>query len=128
MIINWNVRWPNVTINEILTAQKLDCVMNAMCWCIGALSCWKTSTYAAMLQITSSSSCISNISVMMLLILAPGSIKEVDIIEFRHCNNDLTDLLTSGMYAQKTAGTTYSDVWLPLARISYHFVRFQEPQ
>jgi len=41
MVINWiwvsNVDWPHIKINEqigCLTAQKLDCVMSAMCCCI----------------------------------------------------------------------------------------------
>jgi len=55
------VAWPHVRLDEqgCLTAQKLDHVMSAVCWCI-ALPCWKTNTSPAMLQITGSSSCISN--------------------------------------------------------------------
>ena len=65
--------------------------------CAGALSCWKTNTSPAVLQITSSSSCISN-TPRCLLILLTASVteNEAGITEFRYGNRDLTDLLKVG--------------------------------
>jgi len=79
------VGWPHVRTDELgcLAVQKLDCVTvpemtynvfsgtlnpthsltSRMCWrCAGTLSCWKTNTPPAMLQIAGSSFCISNTS------------------------------------------------------------------